>query len=91
MRERERACERVTVCVCVTLCARAPAYVCVLNAATPVCCCLFLVLQDLPRQVGFLHGTTAHLCACRQCAAAIKVGNPCPMCRTPIERILSIF
>ncbi|EFJ46124.1 hypothetical protein VOLCADRAFT_118163 [Volvox carteri f. nagariensis] len=45
-----------------------------------------------PRQVGFLHGKTSHLCVCRRCAAKLREGvHRCPMCRQLIERIIDIY
>ncbi|KXZ55826.1 hypothetical protein GPECTOR_2g1377 [Gonium pectorale] len=50
------------------------------------------ICWSAPRQVGFLHGKTSHLCVCRRCAAQLREGvHRCPMCRQLIERIIDIF
>lgn len=38
---------------------------------------------------GFLHGNTVHNCVCSSCSGRMRVGQPCPMCRAPIERIIT--
>ncbi|GFR47847.1 hypothetical protein Agub_g9627 [Astrephomene gubernaculifera] len=50
------------------------------------------ICWSAPRQVGFLHGKTSHLCVCRRCASQLREGvHRCPMCRQLIERIIDIF
>ncbi|GIL53995.1 hypothetical protein Vafri_9525 [Volvox africanus] len=50
------------------------------------------ICWSAPRQVGFLHGKTSHLCVCRRCAAKLREGvHSCPMCRQLIERIIDIY
>ncbi len=45
------------------------------------------------RQVGFLHGDSAHVCLCRGCSSALGLrdGDPCPQCGVPCVRVLNIF
>jgi len=52
-------------------------------------CCI--ICLDQPRAAGFLHGSTVHRCVCRGCAPSIRVGDPCPVCRQRIERVLDGF
>jgi len=35
--------------------------------------------------------TTTRRCCCRECAALIKVGAPCPLCEAPITAILRVY
>ncbi len=37
------------------------------------------------RQVGFLHGDSAHVCLCRGCSSALGLrdGDACPQCGQP--------
>ena len=45
-----------------------------------------------PRDTGFVHGTSAHLYACYQCAKrAWKVSPKCPICRRKISGIIRII
>ena len=41
-------------------------------------------------QVAILHGTTAHLCVCNECAATCRFWKVCPVCRLPVEGIRQI-
>ncbi|KAG1662279.1 hypothetical protein FOA52_002168 [Chlamydomonas sp. UWO 241] len=49
-------------------------------------CCV--ICLEAPRAAGFLHGDTVHRCVCRGCAPNIRVGDPCPLCRLSVERVL---
>ena len=45
-----------------------------------------------PRDTGFVHGTSAHLYACYQCAKkAWKLSPKCPICRRKVSRIIRII
>ena len=44
------------------------------------------------RDTGFVHGTSAHLYACYQCAKkAWKLSPKCPICRRKVSRIIRII
>ncbi len=45
------------------------------------------------RQVGFLHGDSAHVCLCRGCSSALGLrdGDACPQCGVPCVRVLHVF
>jgi len=43
------------------------------------------------RQIGLLHGSSVHLCVCRECALLVKVGGSCPLCREKISAILNVY
>jgi len=50
------------------------------------------ICLNAPRQVGFLHGKTSHLCVCRTCARRLREGvHRCPICRQLIERVIDIY
>jgi hypothetical protein len=38
---------------------------------------------------GFLHGATVHRACCRECVARFQPGQPCPVCRQEVERVLT--
>jgi hypothetical protein len=43
------------------------------------------------KEAGFLHRDTVHRCVCRECAAHVRVGGPCPLCREPVAAILKVY
>ena len=44
------------------------------------------------RNASVVHGETAHICCCLDCAKALKArGNPCPICNEPIDVVLRHF
>jgi hypothetical protein len=43
------------------------------------------------RQVGFLHGSSVHLCVCKECSGLVSVGGPCPLCRATIAAVLAVY
>ena len=46
----------------------------------------------LENQKERLFFPCGHVCACGDCAALLQAqGSPCPMCRTPIERVINAF
>ena len=52
-------------------------------------CC---VCMAAPRDASLVHGETAHICCCLDCARALKAkGNACPICNDPIDAVLRIF
>lgn len=52
-------------------------------------CC---VCMASPRNASLVHGETAHICCCIDCARALKArGNPCPICNDPIDAVLRNF
>ncbi|KAI8471288.1 MAG: hypothetical protein J3K34DRAFT_417699 [Monoraphidium minutum] len=52
---------------------------------------LCIICLAAARQVGFLHGSSVHRCVCRDCAALVSVGEPCPLCRAPITAVLNVY
>ncbi|KAG1662277.1 hypothetical protein FOA52_002166 [Chlamydomonas sp. UWO 241] len=48
--------------------------------------CCAICLEASP-SAGFLHGDTVHR-VCRGCTPVACVGDPCPMCRLPVDRVL---
>ena len=52
-------------------------------------CC---VCMAAPRDASLVHGETAHICCCLECARTLKAkGNSCPICNDPIDAVLRIF
>jgi len=52
-------------------------------------CC---VCMAAPRSATIVHGDTAHICCCLECARLLeKKGNPCPICNEPIDTVLRHF
>jgi len=52
--------------------------------------CIICVTER--KTAGFLHGNTVHQACCLHCANGVKTkGQPCPVCRLPIERVVQIF
>ncbi|MEW5297161.1 MAG: hypothetical protein WDW38_005978 [Sanguina aurantia] len=49
---------------------------------------LCIICMSAPRSAGFLHGATVHKCVCAGCSTQMTVGQLCPLCRSPIERII---
>ena len=47
------------------------------------------ICMERPREAGFVHGGTMHMIVCRQCVGRVAVGDPCPMCRVPVEHVVS--
>jgi len=45
--------------------------------------CMVAIKSEL-----LIHGSSAHLAACGSCAPLL-LGRPCPLCRAPVERIIS--
>ncbi len=44
------------------------------------------------REISFIHGKTAHLCCCEECAENIRIRkNECPICRKNIENSIKTF
>ncbi len=52
---------------------------------------LCVICLSSPRTAGFLHGASVHRACCRECAALFQPGQPCPLCRQPVERVLGVF
>eukprot|EP00798_Chlamydomonas_sp_ICE-L_P025160 gene25160-10791_t len=52
---------------------------------------MFVKCHEAPKKVACVHATTAHLSLCSTCAEDLKVGNPCPVCSTPIDRWISVY
>ncbi|KAK9864310.1 hypothetical protein WJX84_001116 [Apatococcus fuscideae] len=52
-----------------------------------------VVCMEKPCAAGFVHGNSVHKCCCRECAEDYKrSGHPsCPICREPIEHIITKF
>ena len=48
-----------------------------------------VVCMDADITIMLLHGDTGHTCVCYNCAAMlVAAGNPCPMCRRPIDKYI---
>lgn len=53
---------------------------------------LCVVCWSRPKEAGLVHGNSLHRCCCLYCATnLVSLGQPCPMCRRPIERILEVY
>ena len=51
-----------------------------------------VVCMEGPREAVIAHGQTAHTVCCMTCAHALKSrGEPCPICRAPIDTVLQNF
>jgi len=50
-----------------------------------------VVCMDAPREVGFQHGESVHLCVCRKCSVAFKPGTTCPVCRQIITSVVKVY
>jgi hypothetical protein len=64
------------------------------TAATPPCptntVCLICLCQE--RTATLCHGGTGHICCCLSCARIVKArGDPCPVCRLPIDAVIQHF
>jgi len=61
-----------------------------LSDSTPECC----YCMSAQATMSFVHGETAHLAACAECAMNLAVQGHreiCPICRAPFERIVRQF
>jgi Zinc finger, C3HC4 type (RING finger) len=53
---------------------------------------LCVVCLEAPKDAGLLHGSTIHKCVCIGCAnSLLKSQSSCPVCRSVVERVVSIF
>lgn len=52
---------------------------------------LCVICLSARREAGFLHGTTLHMCVCRDCCKMVAPGANCPLCRAPVERVINVF
>lgn len=51
-----------------------------------------LVCFSSARNATFVHGETGHISCCLECARVLKGrGDPCPVCRLPIDRVITHF
>ena len=51
-----------------------------------------IVCMERPRNATIVHGETAHACCCIECAKQLQAaGQPCPMCRLPIDVVARQF
>jgi hypothetical protein len=55
------------------------------GAQQPESSSLCVVCWDAPLQVGLFHQGTQHVCVCQACSELLAAGQPCPMCRQPVE------
>lgn len=52
--------------------------------------CLICLSED--RTATLVHGGTGHIACCLQCARILKArGDPCPVCRLPIDLVIQHF
>ena len=42
-------------------------------------------------QAGYLHGNSVHRCVCLPCSSRIREGDPCPVCRQTVEKVLGVW
>ncbi|XP_031567388.1 uncharacterized protein LOC116302283 isoform X2 [Actinia tenebrosa] len=48
-----------------------------------------IICTERPKNATIIHGDTGHLCCCWQCAQVVKMrGDPCPICRMPIDKVI---
>eukprot|EP01025_Chloroclados_australasicus_P050116 TRINITY_DN572_c0_g1_i1.p1 TRINITY_DN572_c0_g1~~TRINITY_DN572_c0_g1_i1.p1 ORF type:complete len:445 (+),score=23.06 TRINITY_DN572_c0_g1_i1:172-1506(+) len=52
---------------------------------------LCVVCLSEPKSVGLAHGETVHKCLCVECSKSFERGQPCPICKQPIDLILKKF
>uniref|UniRef100_A0A6V4PQT7 RING-type domain-containing protein n=2 Tax=Prymnesium polylepis TaxID=72548 RepID=A0A6V4PQT7_9EUKA len=51
-----------------------------------VTCC---ICMEAPRNASVVHGETAHICCCLECARTLKAkGHTCPICNDPIDAVV---
>ncbi|KAF5830067.1 hypothetical protein DUNSADRAFT_15067, partial [Dunaliella salina] len=50
-----------------------------------------VICLSAPREVGLLHGGTMHLCVCKDCSKVMRTRHPCPICRAPITKLISVY
>ncbi|KAL1525412.1 hypothetical protein AB1Y20_020271 [Prymnesium parvum] len=61
----------------------------VATSADDSSCC---VCMAAPRNASLVHGETAHICCCIECARTLKArGNSCPICNETIDAVLRNF
>mmetsp|Transcript_2314 Transcript_2314/g.5167 ORF Transcript_2314/g.5167 Transcript_2314/m.5167 type:complete len:1020 (-) Transcript_2314:1623-4682(-) len=53
------------------------------GAAASLC----VICLDAPMEAALAHGDSIHVCVCRTCSQLLQEGDPCPMCREPVEKI----
>ena len=47
-----------------------------------------IICLEKPKTTSFVHGITGHQVCCHRCAKRLKRrGQPCPVCRRPIEKV----
>lgn len=53
---------------------------------------LCIVCMAKPKDATIVHGLTGHVCCCLQCAKKLeRRGDPCPICREPIQLVIEQF
>ena len=51
-----------------------------------------VICMELPRNAMIVHEDTGHFCCCLACALREQQrGQPCPICRQPIEKVIRSF
>lgn len=51
-----------------------------------------IVCYSRPKNATIVHGNTGHICCCLPCAYRLESrGDPCPICRAPIDRVIKQF
>jgi hypothetical protein len=52
-----------------------------------------VVCMEGARAVGLVHGETVHVVVCRSCSDVLmqKPGAQCPLCRSQIDRVVTVY
>ena len=51
-----------------------------------------IICMEQPKNATVIHGDTGHCCTCWPCAQVLKQrGDPCPICRAPIDHVIRQF
>lgn len=51
-----------------------------------------IICMEQPKNATVIHGDTGHCCCCWPCAQVLKYrGDPCPICRAPIDHVIRQF
>ena len=51
-----------------------------------------IICVEKPRDATIIHGGTGHVCCCHDCAKRLEQrGDPCPVCKQPIQLVIRQF